>query len=82
MSEYTGFAKDTVERALKTFAQTVLSLVSVDAATSVVDVNWLSAAGVGATAAVISLLTSFVSANFGSPGTASLVKEVVVEPVR
>lgn len=43
-------------RALKTFAQTVLSLVTVGAALS--EVDWIYVLSVGATAAILSYLTS------------------------
>lgn len=43
-------------RALKTFCQTAISMLTVGQA--VLDVNWLNVASVSAVAAVISLLTS------------------------
>ena len=44
-------------RALKTFAQTAVALLGAGAV-SVIDVDWLGVAGISATAAVVSLLTS------------------------
>lgn len=76
------FLKDAVERAVKTFAQTVVGLLGADTVLSVVDVDWGQMVGVGATAAVLSLLTSVASAGFGDNGTASVVPEVVAEPNR
>ncbi len=44
-------------RAVKTFAQTAVALLGAGAV-SVIDVDWLGVAGISATAAVVSLLTS------------------------
>lgn len=44
-------------RAVKTFAQTEVSLIGADLI-SIVDIDWLGMAAVGATSAVVSLLTS------------------------
>lgn len=68
------FWKDAGERALKTAAQALLSLWLVgDVALNLLAVEWGSALGVAAGAAVVSLLTSVVSAPVGDAGTASLV---------
>ena len=56
------FWKDTFERLVKTFAQALLAIFLVAPQTNVVNFDWPSALGVAATAAVISLLTSIVSA--------------------
>lgn len=74
------FWKDTVERAIKTFAQGVLGAFGADVALSVVEVDWAQAAGIGATAAIVSVLTSIVSAGVSNNGTASVVPEVVADP--
>ncbi|HEY5444111.1 MAG TPA: holin [Pyrinomonadaceae bacterium] len=69
------FWRDALERALKTFAQAVLAVIGVAATTPVTGFDWPTILLTGATAAVISLLTSFVSV--GSSNTvspASLVK--------
>lgn len=64
------FWKDALERALKTAAQVVLGFGIADVA--IFDVDWGNALAVAATGAVLSLLTSFVSAPVGDKGTASL----------
>jgi hypothetical protein len=69
----TAFWADAGERALKTAAQALLSLWLVGDVFNVLDVAWGPAFGVAAGAAVVSLLTSIVSAPVGDKGTASLV---------
>lgn len=60
---FTGlFWRDTVERFVKTFAQALLALLVVAPNTPILAFDWPSALGLAATAAVISFLTSFVSA--------------------
>lgn len=56
------FWKDSLERFLKTFAQALLALLVVAPQTPILAFDWPSALGLAATAAVISLLTSVVSA--------------------
>lgn len=69
------FWLDAGERALKTAAQALLSLWLVgDVMFNLLDVSWGPALGVAAGAAVVSLLTSIVSAPVGDKGTASLVR--------
>jgi hypothetical protein len=65
------FWKDAAERALKTAAQVVIGFFVADV--SIFDVDWGNAFSVAAAAAVLSLLTSFVSAPVNQKGTASLV---------
>lgn len=70
------FWKQTIERAVKTFAQTVLALISAGSI-GITDVDWLNVLNVGGLAALISLLTSVVSGlvvNESSTATPSLVK--------
>lgn len=70
----TLFWKDAGERALKTAAQALLSLWLIgDVAFDLLSVDWGSALGVALGAAVISVLTSIVSAPAADTGTASLV---------
>jgi hypothetical protein len=69
------FWKDAAERALKTAAQALLSLWLVgDVMFSLFAVDWASALSVAAGAAVVSLLTSVVSAPVADRGSASLVR--------
>lgn len=65
-----------LERALKTAAQTLLSLFLVgDAMFSLLEFQWGPALGIAGGAFVISLLTSLVSAPIGPVGSPSLVGE-------
>lgn len=56
------FLKDALERALKTFAQALLSLLAVAPATPVLAFDWSLFLGIAGTAFVVSLLTSLASA--------------------
>lgn len=70
------FWKQAIERAVKTAAQAVILFLGADQAFDVVTVNWGNALGIAAGGAVLSLLTSIVSAPFGGDdvkGTPSLV---------
>lgn len=60
------------ERALKTFAQTFLAMVGVQAL-DVVHADWVGLLSVSAGAAFLSYLMSIVSSEIGSKGTPSLV---------
>jgi len=60
------FAKAVLERAIKTFAETLLALFVVGQ--SILDVDWLSALSVAALAALGSILASLVSAQVGNSG--------------
>lgn len=72
------FLKDTAERALKTFAQTVVAVLAIGV--PLWSVDWMEALGLGLTAAVVSLLTSVASGGFGNRGTASLTHAVLPTP--
>lgn len=63
------------ERAAKTVAQALLALLTVDAASSVLNLDFRMAAGVALTAGLVSLLTSVVSAPIGPPGSPSMVQD-------
>ena len=63
------FAVDTIERAVKTFAQALLAVLAIG--TPLWEIPWTEALGIAATATVISLLTSLASAGLGAKGTAS-----------
>lgn len=69
-----AWLKDAAERAAKTFAQSLLSLMTVG--TAITDVDWGSALALSGTAAAVSVLTSVVSAGVGNRGTASLTNAV------
>ena len=65
-----------VERAVKTFAQALVALIGTSAM-SIVELDWAQMLGVSATAAVVSILTSVASANFGPNYGPSLADETV-----
>lgn len=55
------FWRAALERAIKTFAQTILALVTVGPALGITHLDWPNMLGLGATAAVVSVLTSVTS---------------------
>ena len=63
------FWLDLLERALKTFAQTLVAVIPVGAV--LWEIPWTDGLGIAATATVISVLTSIASG--GANGTASAV---------
>jgi len=77
-----NFIKDTIERAIKTFAQSLIA-VGLVGATDIVHADWINALSIAALAAVISILTSIVSSNFGDPSTAGVTTntKIVTLPV-
>jgi hypothetical protein len=70
-----SFWKGAFERAVKTFAQVIATFFIADV--SIADVQYDQAFGVAAAAAVLSLLTSLVSAPVGPEGSPSLVEDRV-----
>lgn len=68
------FWLDALERAIKTAAQFVIGALalSTDTFVNAFDLDWTNALGVAVTGAVLSVLTSLISAPFGQRGTASL----------
>lgn len=66
------FAKDALERAVKTFCQALLALFTVGV--SITNIDWEQALAVAATAALVSVLTSIGSIGFGSQDTASTIR--------
>lgn len=74
-----AFWLDAAERAIKTFAQTLLALWGVDALdlreAAVGDSLWIALSAV-----VLSLLSSLVSLRLGNSGTASATEAVVPAP--
>jgi len=75
----TNYLAATAERAVKTFAQTLLATLGADAA-GVFTASTLDAATVAAGAAFISVLTSFASASTGRTGP-SLIGETTAPDV-
>jgi len=75
----------TLERAVKTFAQAVLLVFTGDTLYNIINVNWPEALGLGATGALISVLTSVVSSTVGEKNSPSLVsgqeEQKVVEKI-
>ena len=68
------FWADSVERAVKTFAQSLVALFLGDQALNVLSVDWTTASAVSGTAALVSVLTSVASGQVGpDKGSASLV---------
>lgn len=65
----TTFWLDTVERAVKTFAQALIATIAVG--TPIFDLAWGEGLGIAATATVVSVLTSIASTGVGDKGTAS-----------
>lgn len=68
-----NFARQVVERAVKTAAQAALALITANG-TGLLDVDWSAVASVAGLAAVASVLTSLVSAGAGQPDSPSLVE--------
>ena len=66
------FWQATVERALKTVAQTAVALLGTGAM-GLLDVDWVQVASVSTLAGLVSVLTSIGSDNIGTKGTPSLV---------
>jgi hypothetical protein len=75
------FWKGTLERAIKTFAQAEIALMSGDGL-GLLDIDWNTAASVGALAALLSLLTSLLSLGIGPQNSASLVETQAPRSIR
>lgn len=58
MDKIKRFHNYATERAVKTFAQTMLGVITASAAMSIIDVDFAQAVGVSALATLMSLLTS------------------------
>ena len=58
MDKLKQFHNYATERAVKTFAQTMLGVITASAAMSIVDIDFVQALGVSALATLMSLLTS------------------------
>lgn len=68
------FWKEAGERAIKSFVQTVVVLIGTDLV-NIASFNWGDIIGIGATMALVSLLTSIGSAPVGSDNSPSLVTQ-------
>ena len=68
------FWADTTERALKTFAQSCVAILT-GSATGLLTVNYVQLFSVAGLAAAVSVLTSLASGSVGSTTSASLVVE-------
>lgn len=69
------FWKDAAERAIKTFAQSLIAVLSVAVAAPIWELNWVEALGVSLTATALSLLTSIAGTGTGNPETGSFINE-------
>lgn len=67
------------ERAVKTFAQSLVALFI--AGVTILTIDWQQALAVSGTAALVSVLTSIASSRIGPFDGPSLVDEAIVEPV-
>lgn len=68
------FVKRTVERAVKTAAQTVLLAVGASTGLDLFTADWKTIGGAAAGGFILSVITSVASAPFGDVGTPSLVR--------
>jgi hypothetical protein len=75
----TTWLKDALERAIRTAAQVLLSILSLDGA-DVLHLNWAQTASTIATATALSLVMSVLASGGGSPGTASATNAVMANP--
>lgn len=67
---------DAAERAIKTAAQVLLvTFFAADQAANAWDMDWADMGGVALAGALVSILTSIVSAPFGDKGSASMVSK-------
>ncbi len=69
------FWADALERAAKTFCQTLLASLFVSAGIGIESLPWPQALSLAGSATVLSLLTSVASSSFGTQGSPSLVAE-------
>lgn len=74
--KYLSFVKATLERAVKTFAQSAVALITANA-TGLLDVDWAQLMSVAGLASVVSVLTSIASAPFGGDGPSLTSAETI-----
>lgn len=72
------FVLAVVERAVKTFAQSLVAVFTAGSIT-LLDVNWTQALAVAGTAALVSVLTSLASAKIGNYGPSLTSESVAVD---
>lgn len=65
------YLKDLVERAVSSFAGGALSVIGLDGA-NVLSLDWKAAFGIGAGAALVSVLKGLAASKVGNPDSASL----------
>lgn len=65
------FFKDTAERAVKTFAQAMVAVMTAGA-TGVLDVDWVNALSVSLLATLVSVLTSIGSGTVGDQSASAI----------
>ena len=73
------FLLDVTERAIKTFAQVLLSALTMENA-NVFELSWSQMLKLAVSASVVSVLTSIVSSGLRERGTASLVVNPPLPP--
>ena len=73
-----AFFLATLERSIKTFAQTLVAVLGVGFL-DILKTDWVQSLSVAAGAAVLSILTSVASAEIGKMGGPSLTTETIVE---
>jgi hypothetical protein len=76
------FWRETAERAAKSAAQALLGLWVLDGGFNALNADWKLALGIAAGAALLSALTSLVSAPFGKDNSPSLVETAPTVVVR
>lgn len=70
-----AFLLPALERAVKTFVQTLIAVATVDGVFDLAQINWATALTAAGSATVLSLLTSILSAAAGPKGSPSLVTD-------
>jgi hypothetical protein len=65
--------RDAIERALKSAAQAIVLALGASQGFNLFSADWQNVAGIAAGAAVLSVLTSVISAPLGAKGSASLL---------